>query len=133
MIDFEAQFPSTPSAVSAARHAVRAFAVRRGLDPWQTSDLVLAAGEACNNAAEHGHVLGGQFTLRCIDDGHALAVEIVDQGGGFDLTGKGAQLDPEERGIRGLGIYLMRCLMDEVNYTIDASGTTVRLVKRTQR
>jgi len=133
MMQFEANFPSAPSAVSDARHAVRAFATRAGLDPWETSDVVLAAGEACNNAAEHAHVSGGQFTVRGSDDGRALAIEIIDYGGGFDLAGKGARMDPAERGVRGLGIYLMRCLMDEVSYTTDGGGTTVRLVKLAPR
>jgi anti-sigma regulatory factor (Ser/Thr protein kinase) len=130
MIQFEANFVSAPSAVADARHAVREFAVRAGLDPWDTSDVVLAAGEACNNAAEHAHVAGGRFTVRGVDDGNALAIEVTDYGGGFDLAGKGAGMDPEERGVRGLGIFLMRCLMDEVSYTTDGDGTTVRLVKR---
>jgi anti-sigma regulatory factor (Ser/Thr protein kinase) len=133
MMQFEANFPSAPSAVSDARHAVRAFATRAGLDPWETSDVVLAAGEACNNAAEHAHNSGGQFTVRGNDDGKALAIEIIDHGSGFDLSDKGLHMDPEERGVRGLGIYLMRCLMDEVSYTTDRSGTTVRMVKRLPR
>src|ERR1700692_1752838 len=133
MIQFEANFPSAPSAVADARHAVRAFAVRAGLDAWETSDVVLAAGEACNNAAEHAHSAGGKFTVRGVDDGEALAIEVIDHGGGFDLTGKGAGMNPEERGVRGLGIFLMRCLMDEVSYKTDGAGTTVRMVKRSTR
>jgi anti-sigma regulatory factor (Ser/Thr protein kinase) len=107
--------------------------MRAGLNPWETSDVVLAAGEACNNAAEHAHRAGGLFTVRGVDDGRALAIEIVDYGGGFDLAGKGIAMDPEERGVRGLGIFLMRCLMDEVSYTTDGNGTTVRMVKLTTR
>ena len=133
MIQFEANFPSAPSAVSDARQAVRAFATRAGLAPWETSDVVLAAGEACNNATEHAHGAGGQFTIRGFDDGMSLAIEIIDYGSGFDLTGKGLLIEPEDRGVRGLGIFLMRCLMDEVSYTTDGDGTTVRLVKRTPR
>jgi anti-sigma regulatory factor (Ser/Thr protein kinase) len=133
MIQFEANFPSAPSAVSDARHAIRAFAMRAGLDPWETSDVVLAAGEACNNAAEHAHSCDGQFTVRGSDDGMALAIEVIDYGAGFDLAGKGQRMDPEERGVRGLGIFLMRCLMDEVSYTTNGGGTTVRLVKRSPR
>jgi anti-sigma regulatory factor (Ser/Thr protein kinase) len=129
MIHFESTFPSAPSAVSDARQAVRTFALRAGLNQWDTSDVVLAAGEACNNAAEHANDIGGQFTVRGVDDGNALAIEVVDHGDGFDLSGKGARINPEERGVRGLGIFLMRCLMDEVSYKTDASGTTVRLVK----
>jgi anti-sigma regulatory factor (Ser/Thr protein kinase) len=133
MIHFEATFASAPSAVPDARHAVRAFAMRAGLDQWETSDVVLAAGEACNNAAEHAQSAGGLFTVRGVDDGRALAIEIIDYGRGFDLAGKGIAMQPEERGVRGLGIFLMRCLMDEVSYTTNRNGTTVRMVKLTPR
>src|ERR1700680_3271443 len=100
MTHFEATFPSAPSAVPDARHAVRAFAMRAGLDPWETSDVVLAAGEACNNAAEHAQSPGGLFTVRGVDDGHALAIEIVDYGGGFDPAGQGGARAPQEGGGR---------------------------------
>ena len=131
MVDFEARFPSAPSAVRAARRAARAFARRSGFGQWEISDIVLAVGEACNNAVEHGHVTGGQFTMRCqSDDGGAVAFEIEDRGGGFELGDKGAAVAPSERGVRGLGIFLMRCLMDDVQYDATEFGTIVRLVKR---
>ncbi|HLJ85068.1 MAG TPA: ATP-binding protein [Candidatus Eremiobacteraceae bacterium] len=131
MVDFEAQFPSAPSAVRAARRAARAFARRSGFGQWDVSDIVLAVGEACNNAVEHGHVTGGQFTMRChCDDGGDVAFEIEDRGGGFELGTKGGAIAPSERGVRGLGIFLMRCLMDDVHYDATEFGTIVRLVKR---
>jgi serine/threonine-protein kinase RsbW len=130
MNELEARFPSAPSAVCAARRAARAFARRCGFGQWEVSDIVLAVGEACNNAVEHAHVTGGQFTMRCHDSEGAVTFEIEDRGGGFELDGKGATISPNERGVRGLGIFLMRCLMDDVQYTTNDSGTTVRLVKR---
>jgi serine/threonine-protein kinase RsbW len=129
--DLEARFPSAPSAVSAARRAARAFARRCGFGQWEISDIVLAVGEACNNAVEHAHVTGGQFTMRCHDGDGVATFEIEDRGGGFELNGQGATIPPSERGVRGLGIFLMRCLMDEVQYDTNAAGTTVRLTKRT--
>jgi anti-sigma regulatory factor (Ser/Thr protein kinase) len=91
---------------------------------------VLAVGEACNNAVEHAHVTGGQFTMRCHDSDGEVTFEIEDRGRGFELDGKGATISPHERGVRGLGIFLMRCLMDDVQYSTSDGGTIVRLTKR---
>ncbi len=131
MRELEARFASAPSAVASARRTARAFARRCHFDNWDLSDIVLAVGEACNNAVEHGHVGGGQFTMRCHCDDAAVVFEIEDNGGGFDLEGKGLINQTVERDVRGLGIFLMRCLMDDVQHTTGMHGTTVRLTKRT--
>ena len=51
-------------------------------------------------------------------------------GRGFDPRGKGDPIEPEERGVRGLGIFIMRALMDSVTYSSTERGTKVVLTKR---
>ncbi|MBV8669727.1 MAG: ATP-binding protein [Candidatus Eremiobacteraeota bacterium] len=123
------RYPSKLASVSKARREVASFARICGLHATDVGDIALAAGEACNNAAEHGHVLDGFFMVTCCYENGEFAVEVADEGCGFDPTGKGECLDPERLGMRGLGIFIMRSLMDDVCFTMGACGTCVRMLK----
>jgi anti-sigma regulatory factor (Ser/Thr protein kinase) len=128
---FQARYPSAFRSVADARHAVADFAIDCGFDMADICDIALAVGEACNNAAEHGHSATGQIHLQCSFDGVDLAVVVADKGCGFDVRRVGHVVDNGKD--RGLGIFLMRTLMDGVEYDCSNGGTTVRLVKRRQR
>jgi serine/threonine-protein kinase RsbW len=123
------RYPSKLASVSKARREVASFARGCGLPACDISDIALATGEACNNAAEHGHVLGGHFTINCSYENGEFAVQVADEGCGFDPAGKGECLDPDQLGMRGLGIFIMRSLMDDVCFTMNACGTCVRMIK----
>jgi len=123
------RYQSKLASVCKARREVTSFARGCGLLPSDVSDIALATGEACNNAAEHGHVMGGHFTVICWFENGEFAVEVADEGCGFDPSGKGECLDPERLGMRGLGIFIMRSLMDDVCFTMNACGTCVRMQK----
>jgi len=129
MKTFRRQYPSSYPSVPKARRDVAAFARSCGLYPNDINDIALAAGEACNNAAEHGHVAAGHFTVRCSYEGGELTIEVIDRGAGFDPAGKGECSDPENLGMRGLGIFIMRSLMDDICFTVQKSGTSVKLTK----
>lgn len=130
---FNARYPSAFRSVAEARHAVADFALDCGFDLADICDVALAVGEACNNAAEHGHSDTGQIHLRCSFDGVDLAVVVADNGCGFDVHRVGYSPGDNGKGDRGLGIFLMRTLMDGVEYDCSNGGTTVRLVKRRRR
>jgi len=127
---FKHRYASRYTSVTQARRDVVAFTALCGLHEHDIADVALAVGEACNNAAEHGHVNGGFFTLRCTCSAGRLTVDVLDEGKGFLLAGKGERMDPESRGVRGLGIFLMRALMDDVSYEMAGHGTRVRLIKK---
>jgi anti-sigma regulatory factor (Ser/Thr protein kinase) len=130
---FNARYPSAFRSVAEARHAVADFALDCGFDLADICDIALAVGEACNNAAEHGHSDTGQIHLRCAFDGVDLAVVVTDSGRGFDVRRVGHVPGNNGKSDRGLGIFLMRTLMDCVEYDCSGGGTTVRLVKRRRR
>ncbi len=123
------EYPSSYAAVNQARRHVSSFAEQCGLRPSEISDITLAVGEACNNAAEHGHVAHGRFSVHCSFNGRSFVVQVQDSGGGFELAGKGERMEPDQRGMRGLGIFIMRSLMDDISYAITDHGTSVRLTK----
>jgi anti-sigma regulatory factor (Ser/Thr protein kinase) len=99
-------------------------------------DLRLAVTEALANAidAERRKPADERepVVVRCELEPGRIAVEVHDEGGGFDPDAvpthpdvtKPARLKYE----RGLGIPLMRELSDELEFRAEGHGTTVRLV-----
>ncbi|MBC5823664.1 MAG: ATP-binding protein [Candidatus Eremiobacteraeota bacterium] len=126
---FQRHFCSEYGAVGEARRAIAHFARECGFDSHEISHIALAVGEACNNAVEHGHVVGASFKVEALFDRRKFEVKIEDSGGGFELSGKGKPVEPQERGTRGLGIFLMRAIMDDVDFDCGQNGTTVTLTK----
>lgn len=126
------RYSSTFISVSKARRDFASFAKQCGLDELDTSDLTLALGEACNNAVEHGHAAGGDFEVRSSYRDGTMTIEVSDRGAGFNPKGKGEWREPEARGLRGLGIFVMRCLTDDIRFLYN-SGTSVRMIKACER
>jgi serine/threonine-protein kinase RsbW len=93
----------------------------------------LAVIEAGTNAMRHGNMNDPEktVTLRILDQADRLIISVKDCGSGFDLSCVEDPLRPENlMKSCGRGIFLMRALMDEVEYDMDSSsGTEVRLVK----
>jgi serine/threonine-protein kinase RsbW len=88
--------------------------------------------EAGTNAIQHGCRNGGecQVHMHFQVDPEALTVTVHDPGPGFDPVVLPDPTSPENLlKERGRGIYIMRQMMDEVEFRFD-HGTTVRLVKR---
>src|SRR5690348_5543005 len=127
---FLASYPSMFESVAVARRAVGVFAQSRGFSPSEVSDIVLAVGEACSNAVEHGHEANGQILVRCAFENDTLTIEIGDRGRGFDDKRALGSAIPAEFLGRGRGIPIMRAVMDGVRYETGKTGTTVFLQKR---
>lgn len=97
--------------------------------------IQLAADEACSNIIEHAYKTedDGEIECTCSQDGDYLVVVFRDHGTSFnpdlvpepDLTGK-----LNKRQIGGLGLYLIRHLMDEVIYeSLEEAGNVLTLKK----
>jgi len=126
---YRATFTSDPRNASLARRSIASFASVCGFSEDEVADIRLAAGEALGNAVEHGKsARSSGFSVRCTFDGEQLIVEVRDNGAGFSPF-EDAVVPPFDRE-RGLGIYLMRHLMDDVSYS--HNGTLVRLARKRQ-
>jgi serine/threonine-protein kinase RsbW len=113
-----------------------AVAIERRMPERRMEDLRLAVTEACANAvdAQQGQGGDGPLVVTVDIDDDAVAVTVIDRAGGFEV-GDVAQLpaatDPQRlTHERGLGISLMRTLVDDVSFTSTEDGTAVRLVIR---
>jgi anti-sigma regulatory factor (Ser/Thr protein kinase) len=124
--DFQARFPNTRRAAAFARRSLIAHIASFGYPDGDLADIETAVGEALANAAEHGHQINTGFEVRVYVERDRIVIEVQDEGRGF-LSDRSAP-KPECDAPRGFGIYLMRRLMDEVDF--DERGTRVRLTKR---
>lgn len=123
-------------AVQAACKLVGSESGLRGRAPFD-DEVVSAFGEAFNNAALHayekkdGDGTGGELEIEIEASLDGITIELRDHGDGFDYDSVPVpDLDalPES----GLGIFIMRSLMDEVVYRMGhGNGPNVlRLRKR---
>ena len=88
------------------------------------AEVQLAVDEACANVIMYAYS-GGKGTIKVNLEvtGGDLIVNIRDRGKTFDPTSvppPDLEADLNQRKIGGLGIYLMRKVMDEVTYSFDA-------------
>jgi serine/threonine-protein kinase RsbW len=103
---------------------VAARAEAAGLTEEQAFAVQMAVDEACTNAMEHGYEghEDGEVRLCCYLEGVDFVVEVADRGKRFDPAEVPVpHLDAplEERAVGGLGLYLMRRLMDSVEFSFD--------------
>jgi sigma-B regulation protein RsbU (phosphoserine phosphatase) len=92
-----------------------------GLDMSLTMSLNLAIEEAVVNVMSYAYPEGsvGELVIGAECDGTNLSFVITDWGTPFDPTAKedaDTTLSAEERPIGGLGIHLIREIMDEIRY-----------------
>jgi serine/threonine-protein kinase RsbW len=130
----ELQIPARAEFVALVRLVVSSLAsARRILADDRIDDLKLAVSEACTNAIEaHGAAsLDDRIVVRCWESDDRLEVSVEDRGEGFDpqsLPEHPPVTDPQRLNFeRGLGIPLIRTLVDEVEFITADEGTSVTL------
>ncbi|WP_016823235.1 SpoIIE family protein phosphatase [Streptomyces viridosporus] len=121
----EMAFPAESSQLAPVRKALRSWLDQCELPPHTVQNILVAAGEACANAIEHGHrdTPGNPVRLRAearVDD---LRLTVAD-------SGRWKTPQPELNTHRGRGVALMRALMQQVTITSGAAGTTVDMHTR---
>ena len=100
---------------------IKQIAGQLGIEKSLTNKLRLAVEEAVVNVMEYAYPKGtqGEVNIRATSDGKRLKFIITDSGIFFNPTEVSAadtSLSVEERPIGGLGILLVRELMDSINY-----------------
>jgi serine/threonine-protein kinase RsbW len=133
----ELEIPARAEFVALARLVVSSFASTSfGLEDDRIDDLKIAVSEACTNAIEAHDAAetDERVLIRCDENEGRLEVRIEDRGGGFDpetLPEHPPVTDPTRLKFeRGLGIPLIRSLVDDLDITSSGEGTQVRIVMR---
>ena len=130
------QFAAKYEFLDEIRDFVGAIAREAGFDDRGVYNIQLATDEAASNIMEHAYEgsSDGVLEISCGMDGNSIRVVLVDHGEPFDpadVPPPDLTADLADRKIGGLGIYLMRKLMDEVHYhPAGAKGNTLTLIKR---
>ena len=120
--------PNKPEYVSIARLTASVVANKMGFDIEDIEDIKVAVGEACNNSVIHGQE-SSVVDLTFIIDEKNFIVEVIDKGNGFNVNDY-EKPDLDNYQGRGLGIFIMESLMDNVEIdTTVGNGTTIRLIK----
>ncbi len=96
-------------------------------------DLVLE--ELVLNVVNHGGGgREGEIKIDLVSDEKAVTIQITDDGRPFDPLTDAPEPDTEssieDRAVGGLGIHLVRTMMDEVSYRREENKNHMRLVKR---
>ncbi|MFD5536765.1 SpoIIE family protein phosphatase [Streptomyces sp. NPDC127079] len=124
----EMSFPAESAQLAPVRKALRNWLAQCELPPHTVQNVLVAAGEACANAIEHGHrhTSGQAVRLRAealVDD---LRLTVAD-------SGRWKVPQPELNTHRGRGMILMRAVMQHVTVTAGPTGTTVDMQMRIAR
>ncbi|HEY5094506.1 MAG TPA: ATP-binding protein [Candidatus Eremiobacteraceae bacterium] len=119
------RLPGTPSSVAEARDQIVGFARESGFPDDQLFDIGLAVGEACANAVMHAVAAQSTFQVEAIDRGREIVVTVTDPG---DDTLPPLLRDPDRVG--GLGLFLIRHLMDRMSLDMSAEGTRLTMSRR---
>jgi serine/threonine-protein kinase RsbW len=131
-LTFDADFEN----LDEIREFVGEAARQLGFTDKEVYSIQLAADEASSNIIEHAYVgmKGGKLEIELITSHKQLKIVMRDQGRPFDpgsVPEPNVKANLSERKIGGLGLYLMRKLMDEVSYeTSPGTGNTLTMVKR---
>ncbi len=132
---YRLKIPSRTDNLELIRNFVSGLAKKVGFDKDDINKIELAVDEACTNVIEHAYRNdeGKDIDIVIKIDYDKFTIIVADQGRSIDVD-KIKMPDMKkylaELRVGGLGIYLMKTLMDEVDYrTIPGKRNEVRMVK----
>jgi serine/threonine-protein kinase RsbW len=130
------QFAAKFELLDEIREYVGNIAREGGFNDKDVYNIQLATDEAASNIIEHAYenITDGVLELSCGVQGNTIKIILTDHGESFDpseIPLPDLQADLADRKIGGLGIFLMRKLMDEVHYESNANkSNTLTMIKR---
>lgn len=128
-------FPGEFSSLEKISDLVVQAANQAGLDDRAVYAVQLAMDEACTNIIEHAYGGEGKGNIECcLDVQHGeLKIVLKDHGRPFDpekVRTPQKNVPLEELEPRGLGIFFMKKMMDEVKFEFKPGVNTLTMVKK---
>jgi len=133
---YSAQFPGRFEYLATISEFIVKAAEEAGFNENEIYSIQLAADEAASNIIEHayGGENRGKIECTCSITNENLTIIFKDYGTSFDpdqVPALDTTLPLEQRTPGGAGLFLMRKLMDEVNFEFSSKeGNTLILVKK---
>ncbi len=117
------------------REFVGAIATQGGFSDKEIYNIQLAADEAASNIIEHAYegIKDALMEITCNMEGSTITISMFDKGKSFDPSNvkqPDVEADLSERQIGGLGVFLMRKIMDDVHYESNSKGNLLVMKKR---
>lgn len=135
MTDFvELRLANNLAALADLADRVERFGVEHRLPASVVNALNVALDEAVSNAINHGYDagVGGEIAVRMRRRPDSVLVEVEDDGRPFDplqAPPPDLTLPLEQRPVGGLGIHLIRNLMDELSYARVGGRNVLKMAK----
>ena len=121
------EISANPEYVSIIRLTTSGIANKVGFCIDDIEDLKVAISEACTNAIKHS--LEDRFTIVYSIIENGLAIEIIDNGKGYD---KNSVSEPNIDNLKesGMGLFIIESLMDDVIVeSQEGKGTSIKMIK----
>ena len=127
------QLDARPEELPRVAEAVEEIAERDDWPPKLLFQVNLVLEELALNVMTHGRVGGARHLDIVITSGpEAITLELADDGPRFDPLQEAPDFDPdqpiEERRIGGVGVHLVRTLVDDVSYRYEDGRNRLTLV-----
>lgn len=118
----ELRIKSKTENLSVIRDFVSEKALTAGIPVATVENIMLAVDEACTNIIKHAYKSSpeGEIIINIEYDKEKFTITIIDYGKSFEpkrVPLPDLQKYYREHKVGGLGIYLMKSLMDDVKYT----------------
>lgn len=130
-----AKFSGRFESLAGIRKFVYDAASAAGFNDKEIYAVELAVDEACSNIIEHayGGEGKGDIVCTCNKINNGLEIILIDQGKPFNpalVSTPDFSLDLEQLKPRGAGLYLIRNMMDDIDFNFsEKHGNQLRMVK----
>ncbi|MGL5255557.1 MAG: ATP-binding protein [Proteocatella sp.] len=121
--------PTDPKLISVIRMTASSIANHIGFNIEEIEDVKIAVSEACTNVIKYSNV--NNFNLYFKSGEDYMEIQVEDTGTGCNPEEiKDPLLSGDERPCGGLGIYIMKTLMDEVEVNSKVEDGTIIYMKK---
>lgn len=121
--------PTEPKLISVIRMTASSIANHIGFNIEEIEDVKIAVSEACSNVIKYSNV--ETFDLYFSSGEDFIEVQVEDKGTGCNSEEIKDPIFDENRSCGGLGIYIIKTLMDDVKVISQKENGTVIYMKKT--